>query len=371
MRSTRRRRTGWPRSWSARACCGSVEFSRAVRRAPDRRAGGCIDLLVSAATCGADVLLQALRLQTSACSLQLLRWEQGEFKFYAATRSPTRRGSSRSRSRSSSSQCRAGAPAAPARRSPARPVPPSGPRRLPAPAAPAMPADAGRPPLRVVRRRGLRRRRDTAAIWTDDLGRPDPQDEGGARRGRAKRAGRCSMKVLAGTARRCCSSRSLALAPLGGRAALPLAGRRAGGPGARAAGLALHEDRPRRQDLLLAGGAVPRAACRNSRKPDSFQRATCGIRRGGNCSTQKSEESYTLQPMEDGKPVEGTEMTEAITGNFLLDPEFLATPAESSAAPGSPGLIPSRVDPSPLPRPLSHGRGEKSILSRCLSPPRK
>jgi hypothetical protein len=46
-----------------------------------------------------------------------------------------------------------------------------------------------------------------------------------------------------------------------------------------------------------------------------------------------SEDSYTLQPQERGKPVSGTETTEAITGNFLLDPEVLDVPPESQAAP--------------------------------------
>jgi hypothetical protein len=46
-----------------------------------------------------------------------------------------------------------------------------------------------------------------------------------------------------------------------------------------------------------------------------------------------SEESYTLQPMDGGKPVAGTEATEAITGNFLLDPEVLNVAPESQAAP--------------------------------------
>ncbi len=43
---------------------------------------------------------------------------------------------------------------------------------------------------------------------------------------------------------------------------------------------------------------------------------------------EASEESYTLEPVEDGKPVPDFGTTEAITGNFLLDPEFLdVTPA--------------------------------------------
>jgi hypothetical protein len=45
------------------------------------------------------------------------------------------------------------------------------------------------------------------------------------------------------------------------------------------------------------------------------------------------EESYTLQPLERGKPVPGTEAAEAITGNFLLDPEVLSSTPESTATP--------------------------------------
>ena len=46
-----------------------------------------------------------------------------------------------------------------------------------------------------------------------------------------------------------------------------------------------------------------------------------------------AEESYTLQPLAGGKPVPDAETTDAITGNFLLDPEFLNAPSESTAAP--------------------------------------
>jgi Domain of unknown function (DUF4388) len=45
------------------------------------------------------------------------------------------------------------------------------------------------------------------------------------------------------------------------------------------------------------------------------------------------EESYTLQPMEHARQVAGAEATEAITGNFLLDPEILNASPESTAAP--------------------------------------
>jgi hypothetical protein len=45
------------------------------------------------------------------------------------------------------------------------------------------------------------------------------------------------------------------------------------------------------------------------------------------------EESYTLRPLERGRPVPGAEATEAITGNFLLDPEILNASPEPTAAP--------------------------------------
>jgi hypothetical protein len=46
-----------------------------------------------------------------------------------------------------------------------------------------------------------------------------------------------------------------------------------------------------------------------------------------------SEDSYTLQPLAGGRPVPGAETTEAITGNFLLDPEFLNVQPQSAAQP--------------------------------------
>ena len=46
-----------------------------------------------------------------------------------------------------------------------------------------------------------------------------------------------------------------------------------------------------------------------------------------------SEESYTLDPLAQGKPIPGAGATEAITGNFLLDPEFLNVPPEPSVQP--------------------------------------
>jgi hypothetical protein len=48
---------------------------------------------------------------------------------------------------------------------------------------------------------------------------------------------------------------------------------------------------------------------------------------------QATEESYLLQPLQGETPVPGAEMSEAITGNFFLDPEFLTVPTESTAPP--------------------------------------
>jgi hypothetical protein len=45
------------------------------------------------------------------------------------------------------------------------------------------------------------------------------------------------------------------------------------------------------------------------------------------------EESYTIQPLEKGGPVPGEAATEAITGNFLIDPEFLKLTTESHREP--------------------------------------
>jgi hypothetical protein len=46
-----------------------------------------------------------------------------------------------------------------------------------------------------------------------------------------------------------------------------------------------------------------------------------------------TEESYVLEPLQGDVPIPGAETSEAITGNFFLDPEFLAVPTESTAPP--------------------------------------
>ncbi|HEX2222681.1 MAG TPA: hypothetical protein VHN15_00590, partial [Thermoanaerobaculia bacterium] len=46
-----------------------------------------------------------------------------------------------------------------------------------------------------------------------------------------------------------------------------------------------------------------------------------------------TDESYILQPLDKSQPLPGTESTEAITGNFLLDPELVSVTPESTRAP--------------------------------------
>jgi hypothetical protein len=46
-----------------------------------------------------------------------------------------------------------------------------------------------------------------------------------------------------------------------------------------------------------------------------------------------TDESYILQPLDQNRPLPGTESTEAITGNFLLDPELVSVTPESTRAP--------------------------------------
>jgi hypothetical protein len=46
-----------------------------------------------------------------------------------------------------------------------------------------------------------------------------------------------------------------------------------------------------------------------------------------------TDESYILQPLYQNRPLPGTESTEAITGNFLLDPELVSVTPESTRAP--------------------------------------
>lgn len=316
---------------------GSAEVSRAV--AEHGSAGGrLIDLLVMRGYLRRDVLLQALRTQILRLLQQPLHWQQGEFKFYAADEVSYEEGivpipveellfqGAPPRPRP------APAPAAPVPAPIPAPVPgpaAAAPRPVPVTAPAAAPvAEAGRPPLRVVRPEGA------PARAADEL----EATSGGRIRKMAVAPAAVEetprpllMKVLPALLALLLVA-VLVLAP--GAIVLPFpwqdAEREALAREQRAS-LYMKIDRAAKTFFLLEG----RFPERLSQLQEAGFLSALDLRdpQGRDLQYQKTEESYTLQPMENGKPVEGTEMTEAITGNFLLDPEFLATPAESSAVP--------------------------------------
>jgi hypothetical protein len=275
-----------------------------------------------------DILLQALRTQILRLLLQPLQWQQGEFKFYAADEVSYEEGIVPIPVEELLFQS---APAPRPRPAPV-PVAPTAAPMAPVSAAPvpapAMPADAGRPPLRVVRPEG------PPARTADDLdgtsgGRIRKMTVAPAAVEEARRP--LLMKVLPALLALLLAA-VLVLAP--GAVVLPFPwqdGEREALAREQRASLYMKVDRAAKTFFLLEG----RFPERLSQLQEAGFLSALDLRdpQGRQLQYKKSEESYTLQPIEKGKPVEGTEMTEAITGNFLLDPEFLATPAESSAVP--------------------------------------
>jgi hypothetical protein len=75
--------------------------------------------------------------------------------------------------------------------------------------------------------------------------------------------------------------------------------------------------------------------------PNLAQLQKAGLLAGGDLSDPQghafrytvTEESYALQPLQGDQPIPGAETSEAITGNFFLDPELLTVPTESTAPP--------------------------------------
>jgi hypothetical protein len=97
------------------------------------------------------------------------------------------------------------------------------------------------------------------------------------------------------------------------------------------ASLYLKVDRAAKTHFLLEGSF-----------PDQLSRlATLGLlspqdlrdSQGRTLQYVPAEESYTIQPLEGGRPVPGEGTTEAITGNFLIDPEFLKVAPQTKGQP--------------------------------------
>ncbi|MFL6199487.1 MAG: DUF4388 domain-containing protein [Thermoanaerobaculia bacterium] len=302
-----------------------------------------LDFLIERGYVQRDALLRALRLHATRLLGELLRWDKGEFKFYGGDEVPYEEGFVPI---TVEEVIVAGAP----RRAAAGPVPlpapglTPGPRPVPSGPAPilsvpsleamapppsARPA-AARPGLRVVRREGTPVDRTAAAA----AGAEEPEASGPFRQ----------MKVEAAEARQPVLVQVLAailaalallllvLAPAGVVIPFPWQhAERLALAAEQQASLYQKIDRAAKTWFLLeghfpehlsqlveAGFLSPRDLADPQGRPFQYS---------------ATEESYTLRPVADGEAVPGEETTEAITGNFLLDPGFLALPTQSSAQP--------------------------------------
>jgi hypothetical protein len=332
----------------------ATDFSRAT--AEHQAAGGrLLDLLVERRYVPRPQLLQALRLQTYRQLEQLLGWAEGDFKFYSGDEVSYEEGFApisveeflvNSLPGLRNAQAAAASAQAPA---PARPVPAPPAAVPPAGARPAAPAPAARPAaappptgpgpaapgLRVVRGGPAPA---TGVVRPVPAASPEPAPkafrkmtvEGAAvpapyRLLPTGLAGVLALVLLA----------TLLLSP--GALLLPFPwqeGERAALAKEQRAALYRKIDRGSKTFFLLEG-----------RFPEQLGLlVSSGLLSPGDLRDPQgyplqytaSEESYTLQPMVDGKPLAGAESTEAITGNFLLDPEFVSV---SKAKTGEPLVL--------------------------------
>ncbi|HWM94420.1 MAG TPA: DUF4388 domain-containing protein [Thermoanaerobaculia bacterium] len=317
----------------------AAQFSRA---SAEHQSGGArlFDLLVERNYVQREALLRALRLHATRLLGELMRWDKGEFKFYGGDEVPFEEGF---------------VPITVeeilARSGPV-PVPAAGPRPVPAPSAPAVepPAPAAatstvstvstaaRPGLRVVRREGtMPADRPTLSSVTpmpESAEDEEPETTGPFRKMRVE-AGEGRRPVLPMAAAAILATLALLvlfLAPAAVVIPFPWQEEeRLALVHEQRASLYLKIDRAAKTWFLLEGRFPERLS----------QLVEAGFLSPGDLADPQgrpfqysaTEESYTLQPLVDGKPLEGEEATEAITGNFLLDPGFLALPTESSAQP--------------------------------------
>ncbi len=296
-----------------------------ARAAAEYHASGLrlLDFLVDRLYVGRSDLLRALRIQTSRLLEQLLRWDKGEFKFYSGDEVSYEEGFTPipvDEFLFQSAQRNPGSAAGP------RPVPTSAPAAPPVPPAAATPAPvaeeaaaSARPGLRVVRREGTPpempgpfRKMKIEAPAAGPVRPVMP---------RLLAAGLALLVVLAVLFRP-----EAVLLPFPWqereRAALSQDLR---------SSLYVKIDQAAKTSFLLAG-RFP-AHLEELVAAGLIARADLRDPQGRAFRYEPGEESYTLQPFEGGKPVAGTETSEAVTGNFLLDPEILTVPAESAEHP--------------------------------------
>lgn len=320
----------------------SSQFSRA---ASEHQSSGTrmLDLLVDRGYVKRDALLRALRLHASRLLEQLLAWEKGEFKFYSGDEVPYEDGFVPLTVEEILAAGATGDIGAAAPRRATGPVPvPAGPRPVPASPAPGMaepassPSSAARPGLRVVRKDGVPGRPALVAVPPPGAEDPDSTAVGPFRRMRvetpAEEVRRPLLVKLAAAGLAALVFAILFLAPSAIVTPFPWQEEeRQELAREQRASLYLKIDRAAKTWFLLEG----RFPERLEQLVEAGFIAPEDLKdpQGNPFQYSATEESYTLQPMKAGKPVQNAETTEAITGNFLLDPGFLTMPEESAAQP--------------------------------------
>lgn len=332
----------------------AADFARAS--AEHQASGGrLLDLLVERGYVARPDLLQALRIQTSRQLQDLLRWEKGEFKFYSSDEAsyedgfipiPVEEVLFQAGARAAAAQPQPPLPGPrPVAAPPAAPPAPAAPlpglddtlsrRAAPPAAAPAEPAGQARQGLRVVRREGT----PPAPGAVRPLSAPSAE---------AEAAGPFrKMKVEAPPAAAPPQpvAPKLLAAGLAGLLAFALFTRpealvlpfpwqeaeRSALAQDQRESLYLKIDRAAKTYFLLEG-RFP-AGLEQLREMGLLDGSDLRDPQGNALRYAASEESYTLQPLQGGRPIPGADAGEAITGNFLLDPEFLTVPEESTAQP--------------------------------------
>jgi hypothetical protein len=324
------------------------------RAAAEHQASGgrLVDLLVERRYIERSQLLEALRLQTYRLLEQLLRWSQGDFKFYSGDEVSFEDGfvpiSVEELLINAAPAVQAAQAAAPAPRPVAPPsaappgemIPFPGPRSAPA----ALPASKPAPmpqrpqtPQKPQKPQGAQMPPPVSATAAEPLVPPGDADAGPFRQMRVETraapprslgwVGRTLAALLAALV-----LASLLLLPDSLMIPFPWQEReRDVLVRDQRAALYLKIDRAAKTWFLLKGSF-----------PDRLQDlVAAGLLSSADLEDPEgrplryiaSEESYTLQPLQRAKPLAGAEETEAITGNFLLDPEFLNVSPESTAAP--------------------------------------
>jgi hypothetical protein len=284
--------------------------------------GRLLDLLVDRGYIARPDLLRGLRLQTLFLLKQLLRWDKGDFKFYSGDEVPFEEGFVPISVEELLVQA---APAGSTRPAPVGVPPPQPSQQAPPPTQmtpraheDAPPQAQVRPSLRVVRREG-----------------EPPESSGPFRRMKVETPAEeprpflpkllAAGLVLVAVAVLLFRSEALILPfPWQSRERADLAQDQR-------ASLYLKIDRAAKTSFLLEGH-FPASLAQLEKE---------GLLSGGDLSDPQghpfrysvAEESYVIQPLQGDVPIPGAETSEAITGNFFLDPEFLAVPTESTAPP--------------------------------------